>query len=166
MVARTIVGTVLVASAVLAAGGAETQQGQLVPDIAVEGESGRSIRLRSQVGHVTVIDFWASWCGPCRESIPALDWLYREYQPRGVVVLAINTDARREDGARILKPLSYKMSLLFDPTGAALLAFGVRAMPTSFVVDAEGRIRFTHLGYSSRVVEQYRKEIDLLLSGQ
>ena len=132
------------------------------PDVAVQDAHGATVRLSAYKGHVVLVDFWASWCPPCKASFPALDALSREYEPRGVVVLAINVDERRRDADTFLNAYPHTMTVLFDPRGGAPLAFGVRGMPTSFVVDRTGIIRFTHMGYSGNVADQYRHEISLL----
>jgi peroxiredoxin len=93
-----------------------------------------------------------------------LDALFHEYQPRGVQVWAVNVDERRPDADRFLRAHPHTMTVLFDPMGAAPLAFGVRGMPSSFLIDRTGAIRFTHMGYTADVAAQYRRELNLLLS--
>jgi thiol-disulfide isomerase/thioredoxin len=122
------------------------------------------VRLDAFRGKVVLIDFWASWCAPCQTSFPALDALFREYESRGVQVLAVNLDERRRDADAFLRERPHTMPVLFDPRGEAPKAFGVKGMPSSFVIDRAGTIRFTHSGYSANVGQQYRQEIDLLLS--
>src|SRR5204863_9604836 len=111
-----------------------------------------------------LIDFWASWCIPCKTSFPALDTLYREYQPRGLEVLAVNLDERRRDADTFLAARPHTMPVLFDPKGVSPLAFAVRGMPSSFLIDRAGNIRFTHMGYSESIGEQYRWEIAQLVA--
>ena len=113
-----------------------------------------------------LVDFWASWCVPCKTSFPALDSLYREYQPRGLEVLAVNLDERRRDADAFLRARSHRLTVLFDPNGASPAAFGVKGMPSSFLIDKAGNIRFTHRGYSGNVDERYRREIVQLLGEQ
>ena len=117
-------------------------------------------------GKVLLIDFWASWCVPCKTSFPALDAIFREYRPRGLEVLAVNLDEERRHADAFLSAHPHQMTVLFDPKGAAPLAFGVKGMPTSFLIDKTGTIRFTHMGYSGNVDVRYRQEIAQLLSEQ
>lgn len=111
-----------------------------------------------------VVDFWASWCVPCKTSFPALDRLYGEYAPRGLEVFAIDVDEERGRADAFLAAHPHQMPVVFDPKGAAPLAFGVKGMPSSYVIDKAGNIRFTHMGYSGNVDQAYRREIEQLLA--
>jgi cytochrome c biogenesis protein CcmG/thiol:disulfide interchange protein DsbE len=133
------------------------------PDVALQTLEGASVRLADFKGKVVVVDFWASWCPPCKTSFPELDKLSRDYKAKGVEVLAVNLDERRKDADAFLGAHPHTMAVLFDPKGASPLAFGVKGMPSSFVLDREGNIRFTHLGYSGDVGAIYRGEIQQLL---
>jgi len=134
------------------------------PDLALPNADGTTIRLSAQKGKVVLVDFWASWCAPCKTSIPALDALYREYQPHGFEVLAINLDEQRRAADSFLSDRQYLMTVLFDPNGASPTAFDVKGMPSSFLIDKAGNIRFVHMGYSAAVDESYRREIAQLLA--
>jgi peroxiredoxin len=135
-----------------------------MPDVAVRTGDGAEVRLADYKGRVVLIDFWASWCPPCKTSFPALDAIYREYEEKGLEVLAVNVDERRRDADSFLDAHPHRLTVLFDPKGAAPEAFGVTGMPSSFLIDRSGTIRFTHMGYSANVDEQYRQEILHLLA--
>jgi thiol-disulfide isomerase/thioredoxin len=134
------------------------------PDMAVRRADGAAVRLADYKGKVVLIDFWASWCPPCKTSFPALDAIYREYQEQGLAVLAVNVDEKRRDAQVFLDVHPHRMTVLFDPKGASPTAFGVKGMPTSFLIDRTGNIRFTHMGYSGNIDGSYRQEIRQLLS--
>ena len=134
------------------------------PNVVLQQADGTPVPLAAYEGKVLLVDFWASWCVPCKTSFPALDAIYREYQPRGLEVLAVNLDEERRSADAFLSVHPHRMSVLFDPRGTAPVAFGVKGMPSSFVIDRTGTIRFTHMGYSGDVDVRYRQEITQLLS--
>jgi thiol-disulfide isomerase/thioredoxin len=134
------------------------------PNVVLQQADGTPVPLAAYEGKVLLVDFWASWCVPCKTSFPALDAIFREYQPRGLEVLAVNLDEERRQADAFLSAHPHQMPVLFDPKGAAPLAFGVKGMPTSFLIDKAGTIRFTHMGYSGNVDVRYRQEIAQLLS--
>jgi thiol-disulfide isomerase/thioredoxin len=134
------------------------------PDIALRTADGTEVHLADLKGKIVLVDFWASWCVPCKTSFPALDALYREYRTRDVEVLAVNVDERRRDADAFLAVRPHELPVFFDSKGASAEAFGVRGMPSSFVIDRDGMIRFTHLGYSTNVDASYRQELVQLLS--
>jgi cytochrome c biogenesis protein CcmG, thiol:disulfide interchange protein DsbE len=152
-----------VALVTLASGSVAGAPPKLAPNLTLQSADGSTVELSSYKGKVVLVDFWASWCLPCKTSFPALDSLYREYQPRGLEVLAVNLDERRRDADGFLGNHPHRLTVLFDPKGASPVAFGVKGMPSSFLIDKAGNIRFTHMGYSADVDQSYRQEIAQLL---
>src|SRR3954454_3808471 len=118
----------------------------LAPDVALQSGDGAVVHLSDYKGKVLLVDFWASWCASCKTSFPALDALYREYQPRGFEVLAVNLDERQSDADAFLRAHAHRLTVVFDPKGTSPAAFGVKGMPSSFLIDKSGHIRFTHMG--------------------
>jgi thiol-disulfide isomerase/thioredoxin len=159
-----IASCLVVAAALFSPGWLTAATPKLAPDVVLQSADGVAVPLAAYKGKVLLVDFWASWCVPCKTSFPALDAIYREYQPRGLEVLAVNLDEERKNADAFLTDRPHRMTVLFDPKGAAPVAFGVKAMPTSFVIDKTGTIRFTHVGYSGNVDRSYRQEILQLLS--
>jgi cytochrome c biogenesis protein CcmG/thiol:disulfide interchange protein DsbE len=135
-----------------------------VPDVTLQAADGAAVRLSTFSGKVLLVDFWASWCVPCKTSFPALDAIYREYEPKGLEVVAVNLDEHRKSADAFLTAHPHRMTVLFDPKGIAPEAFGVKGMPSSFLIDRSGAIRFTHMGYSGNVDVSYRNEIAQLLA--
>jgi thiol-disulfide isomerase/thioredoxin len=138
--------------------------GQPAPDLHLRSADGKAVSLAELKGKPILIDFWASWCPPCRTSIPALDGLYREFHDKGLEVFAINVDERRKDADAFLAGARYTMPIVFDSAGETPRVAGVYGMPTSFLVDRNGMIRFVHRGYSEKVLDSYRSEIAQLLA--
>jgi thiol-disulfide isomerase/thioredoxin len=135
-----------------------------MPNVSVQTAAGATVRLADYKGKVVLVDFWASWCPSCKTSFPALDALHREYQVKGLEVLAVNVDERRRDADTFLDAHPHGLTVLYDPKGVSPQAFGVKGMPSSFLIDRAGTIRFTHMGYSGDVDSSYRQEIAQLLS--
>ena len=138
--------------------------GQMAPELQLPTADGKTISLSALKGHVVLVDFWASWCPPCKASFPALDRLYSELHAWGFDVIAVNLDERERDAEDFLAERPHEMPVVFDPAGRSPRAFGLYGMPSSFLVGRDGRIRFVHVGYSEKVLESYRREIEQLLA--
>lgn len=138
--------------------------GAQAPEVIFKAADGAPVALSSFKGKVVLVDFWASWCGPCKVSFPIIDGLYRDLAPRGFQVLAVNVDEKRRDADRFLAGRAHDMLVLFDPEGKGPAAFGVAGMPTSYLLGRDLRVRFVHEGYTGKTVDSYRREIEQLLS--
>ncbi len=137
--------------------------GQPAPELNLPKADGTMVSLAGARGNVVLVDFWASWCGPCQSSFPALDALYQSLHEQGLEVIAVNVDERREDANRFLAGRPHSMPVVFDPKGTAPAAYGVTGMPTSFLIGRDGRVRFVHMGYTAKTLDSYRREIEDLL---
>ena len=98
-------------------------------------------------GRVVYLDFWASWCAPCRQSFPWMQAMKDTYESRGLTVLAVNLDQNRGDADRFLAQFHPSFDVRFDPQGTVAEHFKVHGMPTGLVVDRHGVVRFTHIGF-------------------
>ena len=134
------------------------------PDISLITADGRTVQLSDFAGRVVLLDFWASWCAPCKTSFPALDKLFRENEARGFTVFAVNLDKKRSNADEFLTANPHAMTIVFDPDGKVSKAFRIFGLPSSVLIDRSGNIRFTHLGYNAKVVERYVREINTLLA--
>lgn len=134
------------------------------PAIELPAEAGAPVALASLKGKVVLIDVWASWCVPCKAAFPAYDEMYRKYKDRGFEVLAVNVDEKRADAERFLRDRRHVLKVVFDPKGEAPLKFKVRGMPTSYLVDKRGNIRFAHEGFTTKDVALYERRIEALLA--
>ncbi|MFQ5456550.1 MAG: TlpA family protein disulfide reductase [Nitrospirota bacterium] len=122
-----------------------------------------SLSLKEFEGKILFIDFWATWCGPCKKELPALDSLMKEYND-SLVILAINLDKKKGKIKKFLEKYPVDLPVLLDPEGNIVSKYGARAMPTSFIIDGNGTIKFVHLGFSKKDTDKWRKEIDSILS--
>ena len=98
-------------------------------------------------GRVVYLDFWASWCGPCRQSFPWMESMKNTYEAQGLTILAINVDHDRGDADRFLRIFHPDFEIRFDPQGSWPEQFNVSGMPTSVIIDRHGVVRFTHVGF-------------------
>ena len=105
------------------------------------------ISLAQLSGRVVLLDFWASWCGPCRLSFPWMNRVHERWQSRGVSVLAVNLDKRREDAQRFLREVPAVFTVAFDAQGQAAQAYAVKTMPSSMIIDRRGRLILRHAGF-------------------
>ena len=118
----------------------------LAPDFTLERLGGGSVTLSDLRGQVVVVDFWASWCGPCVESMPHLQELHERYAGQGVVVLAVNVEEPDERVARFVEEGGYTFTVLLDRDGAVAEAYGVWGIPYTVVVDREGGLHTVFAG--------------------
>lgn len=132
-----------------------------LPAIAnAEGTMDRSVLL----GKVSYVDFWASWCGPCRISLPAIDAIHRELAGRGFQAIAISVDVVAEDATDFLKRYPVSYPVLLDASGDVGKAFAVNGMPSGYLVDPEGNVRAVHVGFRKGDDVALREEILALLA--
>lgn len=145
------------------AGARASEPLRLAPAFELSGEGGRVVSLAALQGKVVYLDFWASWCGPCRQSFPWMGAMQSRLGPRGLHVLGINLDQKLADAARFLSETPAAFEVAFDSTGATPKAYGVRAMPTSYLIDRRGRIVSTHAGFTASRAAAMQQEIETLL---
>ncbi len=142
------------------------EEGTKAPEIAIRTQAGNDFKLSSLIGKVVIVDFWASWCGPCRLGMPFLQELHEKYKDKGLEVVGINLDAKQENIEKFIEKLSTKPSftLLWDPKGTTPTAYKVSGMPTTLFIDKKGIIRYRHIGFKEEDKGTYRKLIEQLLS--
>ena len=153
----------LAAASVLPVAAQENQTtviGQSAPDFKLVGRDGEPVSLAGYAGKVVYLDFWASWCGPCRQSFPWMNELHDQLRDKGLHVLAINVDAKHSDAMRFLADTRASFQVAFDPAGVTPRAYGVRAMPTSFLIDRKGAIVATHPGFTLARAPASRRDIE------
>lgn len=142
---------------------ADDPRGTPAPAFSLKDKEGRVRTLSEFKGRVVLVDFWASWCAPCKASFPALDALHEEFHGEGLEVVAINVDEDAKSAQAFLAGRSPSMTVLFDPKGRSPEDFKVEGMPSSFLIDREGSIRFRHMGFTAQTRAEFRREIGILL---
>ena len=121
------------------------------------------IALAALKGSVVYVDFWASWCVPCRLSMPALDELYRRNKSRGFAVVGVNKDATAADAQRFLAKVPVTFVVALDTGDTVARGFDVKAMPSGYLIDRKGVVRHVHRGFTAETGAALEKEIDSLL---
>ena len=134
------------------------------PAFLLDSSNGKGkVALAPLKGKVVVIDFWATWCGPCKESFPKLQELYTKYQSSGVEVLGISEDDENTGIAEFGTAHSAKFPLAWDKDKSIAGQWNPKTMPTTFIVDRNGIVRFAHVGYHPKEELEMEKEIKTLL---
>jgi peroxiredoxin len=137
--------------------------GQQAPDFALKSSGGENLRLSEYRGDVVMVNFWATWCGPCRQEMPLLDELYTRYQRVGFTLLGVNIDDDSRKAMNMVSELGVNFPVLFDSRKEVSKLYQVDAMPVTVIIDREGNIRFVHQGYKPGYEEHYLDEIRALL---
>lgn len=135
------------------------------PDFALKDENGATVRLSDYRGKVVLLNFWATWCGPCKVEIPWFVQFESEYKDKGFAVIGISMDEGGWDDVKpYLRRLKVNYRVLMGNDEVAVRYGGVEALPTSFLIDRDGRIASTHVGLVSK--RDYQADIDALLAGE
>jgi peroxiredoxin len=138
-------------------------EGRQAPDFALKSSTGENMRLSEYRGDVVMINFWATWCGPCRQEMPLLDELYNRYQRVGFNLLGVNIDDDSRRAMQMVDELGVSFPVLFDARKEVSKLYQVDAMPVTVLVDREGNVRHVHHGYKPGYEEKYLDEIRSLL---
>lgn len=133
------------------------------PDFTLKSRGGENVRLSEQRGQVVMINFWASWCGPCRQEMPHLEALSKEFADYGFTLLGINVDEKREQADKLLAQIPVTFPILFDPASDVSRLYKVDAMPTTILIDRDGNLRHLHRAYRPGFENLYRDQIKALV---
>lgn len=155
---------------------AEVAGNKLVEKSAVNSElksaesSGKDIvkkfeeKLKVYRGQVVYIDFWASWCIPCRQSFPWMNNMQKKYQTQGFKVVTINLDTDKENALEFLQSYPAQFDVVYDPKGKLAKKFKLKGMPNSYMVNRAGKIVSAHVGFNDEKRKAYEQEISVLLA--
>jgi len=127
-------------------------------------EDPQPLDLAAYRGKVVVVDFWASWCAPCRRSFPWLDSMQRKYGDDGLVVIGINEDNATEDAEAFLQAFPVSFRIVADRDGALAREFDLVAMPSSYVISRDGELAVRHLGFKTAKQDEYEAALRRLLN--
>lgn len=153
----------LLASGLSSANTTTVNVGAEAPDFALRSAAGPNLRLSEHRGQVVMINFWATWCGPCRQEMPKLDEIFARYEPAGFTLLGVNIDEDSAQAQRLADELGVSFPLLFDKEQDVSRLYDVQAMPMTVMVDRAGKVRSVHYGYRPGMEQRYLDEVRALL---
>jgi peroxiredoxin len=137
--------------------------GSVAPDFALKSSSGKNLRLSEHRGEVVLLNFWATWCGPCRQELPLLNRIHEQYRKVGLTLLGVNIDDRADSGQAMARKLGITFPILFDPGKQVSRRYDVDAMPSTLLIDRSGTVRYIHRGYLPGYEKTYEAQIRELL---
>jgi len=133
------------------------------PDFTLHAMGGPNLRLKEQRGRVVIVNFWATWCGPCRQEMPQLNRLYEKYKSSGFVLLGVNVDDDVAKAAELAAKLGVTFPVLLDTEKTVSKLYDVSTMPSTMIIDRDGKVRYVHRGYLAGYEDNYEKQIRELL---
>lgn len=133
------------------------------PLFSLPTESGE-VALSDHKGKVVYLDFWASWCGPCRSSFPWMNEMQNRYGDNNFVVIAVNLDSNSTDAQTFLSQYSAQFTVVFDPKGNTPASYELLGMPSAYLIDKEGNVRFEHIGFDESQKSEYEAHIRQMLN--
>jgi cytochrome c biogenesis protein CcmG/thiol:disulfide interchange protein DsbE len=134
------------------------------PSFALPTADNGTIALTQLRGHIVYVDFWASWCGPCRRSFPWMNRMQERYGKQGLMIIGINVDKKRGDAQRFLDQFPAQFTVAYDAPGATPEAYAIKGMPSSFLIDTGGRVVMAEQGFSDEQAATLEARIRSLLS--
>jgi len=138
-------------------------EGEKAPGFSLPAEGGGTLSLESYKGKIVLLDFWASWCPPCRKELPVLQSVYKEFKDRGVVLIGISCDQDKEKGEAFVKENKLDFPIGYDSEGEVGKMYKVTSLPTLFILDREGTIQKVHIGMPPDLETLLKKELEAFL---
>lgn len=136
------------------------------PAFSLPNKEGGMVSIAEQQGKIVYLDFWASWCGPCRQSFPWMNEMLSKYQAQGLEIIAVNLDSAAADAEKFLAKTPAQFTVVYDSTGSTPSAYGVKGMPTSFLIDSKGQIISQHAGFNSAHKDELEAAIQQALENK
>lgn len=162
MFSRAIAITLALSTLAFSAGAACQEIGSRAPVFELPGVT-KPVRLADLKGQVVYVDFWASWCAPCKQSFPWMNEMQAKYGPRGFSVIGVTVDQKREDTDKFLASTPAKFNIAYDPEGKVAGLYKPKGMPTSYLIGADGKVRAIHVGFREADREALEREIQAAL---
>ena len=158
-----VLGSLVVSASLLAAPvGAGDASGPAAP-FSLKSRGGQTVALGDLKGQVVLINFWATWCGPCRKEMPLLEQIQKKYAPLGFTMLGVNVEEDTRMMDTFLKDVPVSFPILLDPANGVSKLYSVSAMPSTVIVDRKGTVRLIHQGYQPGDESKYQDLIRQLI---
>jgi len=155
---------VVLAAALEASTASALDKGAAAPAFDLPGKDG-AVQLAKYQGKLVYVDFWASWCGPCRQSFPWMNEMQARYGAKGLQVVGVNLDAKTDDARRFLAETPARFAIAFDPAGATPRAYGIKGMPSSVLIGPDGKVLYEHVGFKEADRAELEQVIQKALGG-
>jgi thiol-disulfide isomerase/thioredoxin len=133
------------------------------PKFQLASLAGKPVNLDQYKGQVVMLNFWASWCGPCREEMPILEKLHAKYKPMGFTMIGVNVEPDSAEAAKWLKATPVTFPILFDTKSEVSKLYSVASMPSTVIIDRKGNLRWLHRGYKAGDENEYLNQIRALV---
>ena len=163
MLTRLTKSSLVALAAVVLASTAGAAGNSPAPEFALQSRAGSTVDLAQFKGQVVMINFWASWCVPCRKEMPLLETMYKKYKPLGFTLLSVNVEPEQKDAENFLKDTPVSFPVLFDPKSKVSGLYNVQGMPTTVFIDKKGTVRLMHVSYQTGDENLYMDQIRTLL---
>jgi thiol-disulfide isomerase/thioredoxin len=134
------------------------------PNLTLKTLDNSDLKISNMKGDVVYVDFWATWCPPCRQSFPWMEEMYQRYSNLGFKIVAISLDNKRDVIDQFLKTMTTSFTIAHDPGGESANAFKVKGMPSSYLIDRKGNIHLAHMGFNERDKEKLESMIKDLIA--
>ena len=156
----------LVAALALPMAAFAVDQGKPAPDFQLPSLKQANVKLSNYKGKVVYLDFWASWCGPCKKTFPWLNELQKKYGKEGLEVVGVNLDAKKIDADKFLATTPAEFTILLDPEGKVANTYELQGMPSSYIIDRTGKIDLVHRGFKDGEGAELEGKIKQLLQAK